>query len=386
MDTATGCLVGWVISVLPNADTIAESFCRAVSLTVGEEFHGLPKGILVDCGRNYRSALLQDLPENFRPANDSLYLNRRFAGLGLLPALGVEVHSALPYHPQSKSIERLFGTLERQWICKLKGWCHSSVQERPAGFAQHLQRLLVNKELLTLEEFVEKFQSEILPAYHHFREDTPENMGTPTLSSMSPMERYHALEKPYLVTPDWRTLSALKMHHAVGCKIRRHGIRFQNVWYWDEALARHMDALADVFYHAVEKPLAPSSLTVTVNGRFVCEAFPAQRFPFTNADTVELQAHLDGQRRHQHEMEKTVCRINRSAAGILPPDTTAAASEKAQLRSHCYAAALGKQTSALSDSEQPLPDSPEVTPAADACQAKTSPSSVQEMLSFLFGE
>ena len=167
------------------------------------------------------------MPDVYQITDSSLYLNRRFAGLGLLPALGVEIHSALPYHPQSKSIERMFGTLERQWIYKLKGWCHNSVSERPAGFAQNLQRLLDNKELLTLEEFVMKFQSEILPAYHHFREDAPEEKGEwmPTLDSMSPMERYHALEKPYLVTPDWQTLSALKMHHAAGCKIRRHGIR-----------------------------------------------------------------------------------------------------------------------------------------------------------------
>lgn len=389
MDTATGCLVGWVISILPNADTIAEAFCRGVSLTVGEEFHGLPKGILVDCGKDYRSALLQDLPDVYQITDSSLYLNRRFAGLGLLPALGVEIHSALPYHPQSKSIERMFGTLERQWICKLKGWCHNSVSERPAGFAQYLQRLLDNKELLTLEEFVMKFQSEILPAYHHFREDAPEDMNewTPSLNSMSPMERYHALEKPYMVTPDWQTLSALKMHHAAGCKIRRHGIRFQNVWYWNDALAQHMDAAADVFYHAVEKPLAPSSITVTVNGRFVCEAFPAQKLPFTDADPVLLQAHLDGQRKHQQEMKKAICRINQSVAGILPPDATAAeASEKTQLRSHCYAAAIGEQTPALSDNAHSLPDSPEMTPETGARQSKTSPSSIQEVLSFLFGE
>ena len=253
----------------------------------------------------------------------------------------------------------------------------------------NLQRLLNNKELLTLEEFVMKFQSEILPAYHHFHEDAPEEMGgwMPALASMSPMERYHALEKPYLVTPDWQTLCALKMHHAAGCKIRRHGIRFQNVWYWDDALAQHMDAAADVFYHAVEKPLAPSSITVTVNGRFVCEAFPAQKLPFTDAEPAQLQAHLDGQRKHQQEMKKTICRINQSVAGILPPDAAAAAaSEKTQLRSHCYAAALGEQTPALSGNAHSLPDSPEMPPEAGACQDKTSPSSIQEVLSFLFGE
>ena len=37
MDTATSCMVGWCISIIPNADTIAEAFCRAVAFTVGDE-------------------------------------------------------------------------------------------------------------------------------------------------------------------------------------------------------------------------------------------------------------------------------------------------------------------------------------------------------------
>ena len=396
MDTATGCIVGWVISILPNADTIAEAFCRAAALTQGESFHGLPKAILVDCGKDYRSALLEDLPDEV-PVNDDgpLYLNKRFGGLGLLPALGVEVHHALPYHPQSKSIERMFGTLEREWICKLKGWCRSSVKERPNGFAKHLRQLLEKKELLTMDAFVRKFQSEILPAYHHFHDKSSASdkaeAGTqgwlPSFDSMSPLEKYDVLEKPYLITPDWQTLCALKLHHAANCRIGRHGIRFQNVWYWDDALREHIGSSADIFYHSVEKPYAPSSLTVTVSGRFVCEAFPAQKLPFTGADPAELQAHMDGNRQHEKELKETITRINRSAAAILPPEASASTvSEKAQLRGYCYAASVTEQASAPSDSAGTLPDGPECVPEADARSKTTSPANVQEFLNFLFGE
>lgn len=97
MDTATGCIVGWVISILPNSDTIAEAFCRAAALTQGEVFHGLPKAILVACGKDYRNVLLKDLLDEISTYEDEpLYLNKRFGSLGLLPALGVEVHLALP--------------------------------------------------------------------------------------------------------------------------------------------------------------------------------------------------------------------------------------------------------------------------------------------------
>lgn len=388
MDTATGCIVGWVISVLPNADTIAEAFCRAVVLTVSEEFHGLPKGILVDCGKDYRSALLQNLPEDHSSVSDApLYLNRRFAGLGLLPALGVQIHSALPYHPQSKSIERLFGTLEREWICKLKGWCHPNPDKRPANFSKYLKSLLDSKELLTLEEFVQIFRSKILPEYHHFRENDDAAEGwSPELASMSPLERYHVLEKPYLVTPDWRTLSALKMHHASGCRIRHHGIRFQNTWYWDDELRQHIGGTADVFYHSVEKPLVPSSITVAVNGKFVCEAFPAERLPFTEAEPVSLQSHIDGQQRQQREMKQAITRINQSAAGILPAYASASISEKAQLRDYCYAASVNETTPELSEDAATSSDSPKITTAPSAVSQNTSPADFQEMLRFLFGE
>ena len=131
MDAATGCVVGWVISVMPNSDTIAEAFCRAVVITPGEPFHGLPHSIYVDCGKDYKSQLLEDSPEGTASLPADTALNRRFGGLGLLHALGVEIVHAIPYHPQSKTIERLFGTIERGWISKLDGWCRSSVAERP---------------------------------------------------------------------------------------------------------------------------------------------------------------------------------------------------------------------------------------------------------------
>ena len=155
-------------------------------------------------------------------------------------------------------------------------------------------------------------------------------MAQPSFDSMSPLEKYNALEKPYLVTPDWKTLCALKLHHAANCRIGRHGIRFQNVWYWDDALREYIGSAADVFYHFVENPFAPSSLTVTVSGRFICEAFPAQKLPFTGADPAELQAHMDGNRQHGKKLKETITRINRSAAAILPPEGSASTvSEKA---------------------------------------------------------
>lgn len=231
----------------------------------------------------------------------------------------------------------------------------------------------------------------IIFRYHHFREvssaDSLEGDWRPSLQSMSPMERYHALEKPYLITPDWQTLSALKLHHAPDRRIQRYGIKFQNVWYWDDQLHNHIGSNADIFYHAVERPMAPASITVTVNGQFVCEAFPAHKCPFLDAPSAEMQAHQDAMRQQRKEMKKTIERIKRSASGILPLDAAESSpSEKVQLRDMCYSAAVLEQASALSEDAPPSSDSPDSHPVTDVPKQKSSPSSLKEMLNFLFGE
>ena len=66
--------------------------------------------------------------------------------------------------------------------------------------------------------------------------------------------------------------------------------------------------------------------------------------------------------------------------------------EKSQLRDYCYAASVTDETdvteqaSELSDCVAALPDSPEILPETDAGSKPTSPSNVQELLNFLFGE
>lgn len=143
---------------------------------------------------------------------------------------------------------------------------------------------------------------------------------------------------------------------------------------------------ADIFYHAAEKPLAPSSVTITVNGSFVCEAFPAQKLPFIDADQGMLQEHLDSQKLQEQELKSAVTRVWRSTS-VLPHGTESSSiSEKTSLRSECFTVRLDPQTSALSDDTSPAPDSPEFPPETDAGKRPTSSSSVQEVLSFLFGE
>lgn len=364
MDTATGCLVGWYISILPNADTIAEAFCRAVTFTVGDEFHGLPKRILVDCGKDYRSKLLEDLPDYYKKDIEELdtVLNRKFNGEGLIRALGVEVHHALPYQPESKSIERMFGTIEREWISKEIGWCHNSVAERPVGFQKKLDTLLKEKKLPTFDEFVTRFSNEIIPAYHNFRETNKEEIPEGwdlALESMTPLERYHALPKPYLVTPDWSTLCLLKSHSETR-KVRRQGVKYKNIYYSSRELSPFVGEEVRILYNEVEKPLIPNSISILANGEYLCEVYPPGGFPFYDADSASLNRAHDIKKYQKSRNKETIERIKKSTEGILPPEAEEKPlSIKAQLRDH----GAGAKVDSLKETDDIINNSPQESPA-----------------------
>lgn len=319
MDTASGCIVGWVISILPNSSTIAEAFCRACVYTLDKEFPGLHSSILVDCGKDYRSALLEDFPEDLKDSvPEDGCLNRRFASLVLLPSLNITVRHALPYHPQSKSIERLFGTPESRWISKLPSWCRNSAAARPAGF----DRTLKNSGR-TVPFTPWKNSPHTLPRKYcrntmgpgrqrcseHPYPPFPGN-GQPLSgpmasgpSSMSPLALYRSLPKLRNLTPNWKTMPILKMPRKNDCSVSRQGILFRNQAYWHEDLAWLIGSKVDILFNApARKEDAPLSVTVIYQGRFVAEATPARHFPFIDADPVELQAHFDAKNSHKREL------------------------------------------------------------------------------------
>lgn len=391
MDSASGCIVGWVISVMPNSDTIAEAFSRAAVITPGVPFHGLPASVIVDCGKDYRSQLLEEnpYPDSLVSANPEVFLNRRFSGSGLLPALGVEVHHALPYHPQTKSIERFFGTLESCWISKLDGWCYSNNSDRPQGFQKKLDKMLQEHKLMTLEQFTEYFSEIILPAYHGLIDEIPAKLNSTEWSlsekSLSPMQKYQTFPRFRSVTPDWQTISILKMHHSCDHKIGRWGIRFRNVYYQSDELAYYVNDKVDILYNDVHKPYSPASISVIHNGKFLCEAFPSSNHPYIGANKIDLSVHADSQQAPAREYHSHISRIMKSAESILPEvqrEDHLNQLCKAELYDECYTQAVFDKN----DANLSATDNYSYTPDDYHINDNTSSDIVRNGLKFMFGE
>lgn len=99
----------------------------------------------------------------------------------------------------------------------------------------------------------------------------------------------------------------------------------------------------------MEKPFAPSSVTVVCNGAFLCKAFPAEKQAMTGESASVLKTSSDAQLAPLKEMNHLVNRINRSAHALLPDEVrkqnpaavpNAFLDQKGQMRDETYGAAV----------------------------------------------
>ena len=98
------------------------------SILVDCRYFGLPVYYYQDNGKDYCAKKLQGLPNSEK---EPLYLNKAFGESGLLEWMGVRTIRALPYRGCSKTIERIWRTIESEWISDLPGYCGGDASKRP---------------------------------------------------------------------------------------------------------------------------------------------------------------------------------------------------------------------------------------------------------------
>ena len=226
-DSASGALVGSVVSIRPNAMTISESFCRAAAFTVDSDYFGLPEVFYVDRGRDYRSLILQGRDYDMMQRLDQhYYLNRAFCDDPLLPALNVTVRHALPRSGRSKTIERMFGTITRQYFQEIPGWVGNCPENRPYDYEKELKDLIENGKIWTLEKFARYWFDVVVPAY---------NNTVPDGETESPHQKYMRMEKADTIIPDWNTLTVF-MSPKKPHKVHPQGIKYHDDLFWHPKL------------------------------------------------------------------------------------------------------------------------------------------------------
>ena len=150
MDLRSRAQVGWRVCLQPNQTTILAAFRDAAKKC------GPPDAVKIDNGRDYDSETFTGMTKKRRKVLKAGYLDEATVS-GLYGLLGIEASFAIPYHPQSKSIERLFDTVDQQFCKFIPTYCGKDAKRKPESLNDYLKTQKAINEAHTLDSFSKVF-------------------------------------------------------------------------------------------------------------------------------------------------------------------------------------------------------------------------------------
>lgn len=133
MDMRSGKLVGWIVTLNPNTNTIMESFAEAAL----DAAIGLPREIYIDNGRDYCNPTFAG--RGFRETKAALEADKPRV-VSMMEHLGIIVHYAIPENARAKTIERVAFRNMSDWFCPhFDTYCGRNTAQRPEQLKDRLK-------------------------------------------------------------------------------------------------------------------------------------------------------------------------------------------------------------------------------------------------------
>ncbi|KKL60609.1 hypothetical protein LCGC14_2203590, partial [marine sediment metagenome] len=136
-DMRSRMVTGWYITASPNQTTILQAMRRGI------EKLGPPDSVKIDNGKDYDSQMWTGTTKQRRRALKAGYIDER-AVAGIYAMMDIGISFSRPYHPQSKAIERLFDTMDVQFIKTIETYTGKGTDRKPEDLAAALQEWGVN--------------------------------------------------------------------------------------------------------------------------------------------------------------------------------------------------------------------------------------------------
>lgn len=307
-DIGSGMLVGWCISLNPNSGTITEALARAIAKKPNSEIYGAPNWIYIDNGKDYRSRRFEgdEEAEYWRRRDpemmQEMYL--KLTGASVMQALGIKVVHAQAYHGWAKPVERFFRTLEERYCRQLKGYCGGKPADRPENFERALRHWTEKGELMTLDEFADTFQNQILPAYHAHPHSG--------YGGETPAARYARLPKARSEIFSWAVLDELRMEQTVRV-VTTQGVKFRNRIYWSDELLHRIGERVVVKYSDCD--MDSITLRDARDATFICDAEIREAMQFVGEDEETVARHVALQKRQKEEVRQRIRSYGAKAPG-----------------------------------------------------------------------
>lgn len=291
IDVRSRRLLGDVICHHANSDILKESVIKMIN-TPG---CGVPKYLLIDNGKDYTAKAMTGVPRAVRNTQDKDYVD---ATGGFYYKLGIEdVHRALPYQPWTKTqVERFFGGVcsrFTKWMGSYVGTLTGSKTD--AKIPKDIQKMHDRGELLTMEEFYEKWQEWLHTKYethvHRGLKDSGEEW-------TKPIELFENVERYYKPAPP-KSAQISFMYREDNVHIYNYGFkRFGNVYDAPE-LRLHTGETLTIRY---DKNDVSHIFVTDSDGKPVCTAECKELLSFGDHVSEEkLLKHIKEQNRQRRE-------------------------------------------------------------------------------------
>lgn len=171
VDMRSRVIMGDVMCKDANSDILKQSLLKMIYSEPG----GVPEYLYIDNGKDYTAKTMTG-----RDRNDRSGMNFDNETMGFYKSIGIkDDHRALPYEPWSKGqIERFFRTVCNKFTRWMKSYTGTLTGSKTSDKVdKDIKRMLERGELLTLEEFYEKWHEWLTTVYMHTEHSGLKKMG-----------------------------------------------------------------------------------------------------------------------------------------------------------------------------------------------------------------
>lgn len=235
MDMRSRAIVGRHINTTPNQTTIMQAMKPAI-----QKF-GLPELVKIDNGKDYDSEMFTGTTKTRRKrVLNSGYIDEQTL-TGLYGMMQIQVSFSIAYHPQSKSIERFFDTLNKQFCKSMPTYCGKDSARKPEGLNKYLMSGQAIEDAYDLKSFTELIDKYI-EVYNNSSHTGRGMEGATPMQVMNSRETKRAILE--------RSLEYLLQVWSGEIKVGKNGVRFKNLYFgqYSAELARYQGKMVRVSY------------------------------------------------------------------------------------------------------------------------------------------
>lgn len=287
IDMRSRVIMGDVLCKDANSDILKQSLLKMIYSDPG----GVPEYLYIDNGKDYTAKTMtgRDRTDRGGMAFDD-------EAIGFYKSIGIkDDHRALPYEPWSKGqIERFFRTVCNKftrWVTSYTGTLTGSKTSDKVD--KDIRRMLERGELLTIEEFYQKWHEWLTTVYLHTEHSGLKKMGE---THKKPYDCF-ANEDRYFKAAPPKSYATMLMMRSENVLVRNVGILKWGYEYRSDELCDYIGRNVDIKYD-------PEDIAVLYvfdrQGKRICEAYCQELLQVAPKVTQKaLEEHLKMQKRQQ---------------------------------------------------------------------------------------